>query len=362
MIEASAPGKLYIAGEYAVVEAGHPAIIVAVDQFITVRLTHAENYGSIRSFQYGELPILWTRQNGELVLDKRENPFHYILEAMNLTERFAKEQGKELSFYELTVTSELDNSNGKKYGLGSSGAVTVATVKALSKYYELNLSKEQIFKIAALAHLFVQGNGSCGDIAASVYGGWIAFKTFDRDWVLTKEKELSLTELLKLNWPSLSILPLTPPRDLRLIIGWTGSPASTSNLVDKVNHQRKLDVTAYETFLKNSTNCVNAIIEAFQNGDIETIQKQIRVNRQLLLSMSAKTNVVIETPALKKLCDLAETFNGAAKSSGAGGGDCGIVLFQQKEGLLPLVTAWEEVGITTLPLHVFTEKNGTSKK
>ena len=36
MIEASAPGKLYIAGEYAVVEPGHPAILVAVDQFITV--------------------------------------------------------------------------------------------------------------------------------------------------------------------------------------------------------------------------------------------------------------------------------------------------------------------------------------
>jgi mevalonate kinase len=36
MIELSVPGKLFIAGEYAVVEPGHPAIIVAVDQFITV--------------------------------------------------------------------------------------------------------------------------------------------------------------------------------------------------------------------------------------------------------------------------------------------------------------------------------------
>ena len=36
MIEVSAPGKLYIAGEYAVVETGHPAVIAAVDQFVTV--------------------------------------------------------------------------------------------------------------------------------------------------------------------------------------------------------------------------------------------------------------------------------------------------------------------------------------
>ena len=38
----SAPGKLYIAGEYAVVEPGHPAVLVAVDHFITVRASPAE--------------------------------------------------------------------------------------------------------------------------------------------------------------------------------------------------------------------------------------------------------------------------------------------------------------------------------
>lgn len=41
MIEISVPGKLFIAGEYAVVEPGHPAIIVAVDQFINVTIEGA---------------------------------------------------------------------------------------------------------------------------------------------------------------------------------------------------------------------------------------------------------------------------------------------------------------------------------
>ncbi|MGX7417889.1 phosphomevalonate kinase [Carnobacterium gallinarum] len=353
MIEASAPGKLFIAGEYAVVEPGFPAIIVAVDQFITVRLEQRNDIGSIRSFQYGELPVLWTRQDGQLVLDKRENPFHYILAAMELTERYAAEQGRELSFYELSVTSELDNSTGKKYGLGSSGAVTVATVKALCEYYQLEATPKQIFKLAALAHLSVQGNGSCGDIAASVYGGWIAFTTFERQWVMDKCKSESLTTLLALVWPSLSIEPLVPPADLRLVIGWTGSPASTSSLVDKVTQQRKMDQYSYEQFLEESKECVEMMIEAFGKNDIPMIQKQIRHNRKLLQQMSKKTNVTIETPALNKLCELAETYHGAAKSSGAGGGDCGIVIFQQKEGILPLITAWENEEITNLPLHVY---------
>lgn len=62
MIEVSAPGKLYIAGEYAVVEPGHPAIIVAVDQFITVTIEAAVKNGSIQSQQYSDLPIRWTRK------------------------------------------------------------------------------------------------------------------------------------------------------------------------------------------------------------------------------------------------------------------------------------------------------------
>ena len=134
-----------------------------------------------------------------MVLDIRENPFHYILAAIKITEKYAREQGKELAFFDLKVTSELDNSNGRKYGLGSSGAVTVATVKALSAFYELPLTPMMTFKLAALAHLEVQGNGSCGDIAASSYGGWIAFATFDQQW-LKKEQQSESKSLTYVYW------------------------------------------------------------------------------------------------------------------------------------------------------------------
>lgn len=353
MIEVSAPGKLYIAGEYAVVEPGHPAIIAAIDQFITVTIEQAKRSGSIQSAQYSELPVRWTRRNNELVLDIRDNPFHYILAGIRLTEKYAREQGILLSFYNLKVTSELDSSSGRKYGLGSSGAVTVATVKALNHYYGLNLSNLEIFKLAALAHLAVQGNGSCGDIAASCYGGWIAYSTFDHDWVLEKQREYPMTQLLAADWPALSIRPLTAPKDLRLLIGWTGSPASTSDLVDQVHESRDQQKLRYEQFLEESRSCVNEMIAGFDAGDIEKIQRMIRRNRQLLNELAAATGVAIETNALEKLCDLAEAYHGAAKSSGAGGGDCGIVLVDQKSGFLPLMSAWEKAKIIPLPLHVY---------
>lgn len=353
MIETSVPGKLFIAGEYAVVEPGHPAIIVAVDQFINVTIEGARKNGSIQSAQYSDLPIRWTRRNGELVLDHRENPFHYILAAIRLTEKYAQEKGTLLSFYDLKVTSELDNSNGRKYGLGSSGAVTVATVKALNLYYDLKMDRLTQFKIAALAHLAVQGNGSCGDIAASCYGGWLAFSTFDHEWVLRKQQEWTLTQLLTSDWPELSIRPLIVPKSLRLLIGWTGSPASTSDLVDQVYQSKEAKEKGYAKFLADSKDCFNRLIDGFLNEDSRTIKKMITENRKLLVGLSSLTGVTIETPALKKLCDLAETYRGAAKSSGAGGGDCGIVIVDQKTGILPLMSAWEKADIIPLPLHVY---------
>lgn len=353
MIEVSAPGKLFIAGEYAVVEPGHPAIIVAVDQFISVTIESATKNGSIQSQQYSDLPIRWTRKDGVLVLDHRDNPFHYILEAIRLTEKYAQEQGRLLAFYHLKVRSELDNSNGRKYGLGSSGAVTVATVKALNIFYDLEMDTLTQFKIAALAHLAVQGNGSCGDIAASCYGGWLAFSTFDSQWVKERQKVWSLSSLLAAEWPNLSIQPLEAPKDLRLLIGWTGSPASTSDLVDQVNQSREDEEQSYQSFLNNSRECVEKMILGFQTKNIPLIKQMITLNRQLLTGLASTTKVTIETPALKKLCDLAEKSGGAAKSSGAGGGDCGIVITDKKTGILPLMSMWEKAEITPLPLHIY---------
>ncbi|MDT2668100.1 phosphomevalonate kinase [Enterococcus dongliensis] len=351
MIEVSAPGKLYIAGEYAVVEPGHPAIIVAIDQFISVSIEPAKKIGSIQSAQYSDLPIRWTRRKNELVLDIRDNPFHYILAAIHFTEKFAQEKGKKLAFFDLKVTSELDNSNGRKYGLGSSGAVTVATVKALNVFYDLQLSQLELFKLATLAHLNVQGNGSCGDIAASCYGGWLAFSTFDHDWVLKRLEAEKLTTLIESTWPNLQIEPLQVPEDLRLLIGWTGSPASTSDLVDQV-HQSRYD-NSYENFLTDSKNCVDQMILGFKQNNVPLIQKMIRRNRQLLNQLTSLSNVSIETEELKRLNDLAEKYGGAAKSSGAGGGDCGIVIIDKRAGILPLMSSWEKASITPLPLHVF---------
>lgn len=183
MIEVRSPGKLFVAGEYAVVEAGYPAILIVVDRQITIRLTPAEHAGSISSDQYGRLPVVWRRNGHRVVLDHDSRPFDYVLAAIGLVERFAAEQGRELSFYDIEITSELDDDSGRKFGLGSSAAVTAATVRALDRLYHLHLPTDRLLKLALLATMKINPMGSGGDVAASLYGGWIRYTALDREWV-----------------------------------------------------------------------------------------------------------------------------------------------------------------------------------
>lgn len=354
MIEAKAPGKLFIAGEYAVTEPGNTAILVAIDRFITVFLEESAEKGSISI--YNDEPISWMRKNEKLNLERHDARLAYILAAINIVEKYAKELGKSLSYYHIRVKSDLEAQDGIKYGLGSSAAVTVATINALCKYYHIEITEDRLFKLSALANLSVNSSSSCGDIAACAYGGWIAYKAFHRNWVLDKQNSTTVSELLSLDWPALSIESLIPPKNLNLVIGWTGVPSSTTSLVDIVNNKRVENSSIYNRFLSYSNKCVKQMIDAFKDNNTDEIQRQIKENRKLLVKMSNELGVEIETPKLTQLCDIALKHNGSAKSSGAGGGDCGIAVFKGSNDLHQLIEEWKKSGITYLPLKVFDRK------
>lgn len=353
MITEKAPGKLYIAGEYAVVENGFPAVLVALNQFVTCRISDSENeVGRIISHQYQDNALSWRRQGDQMVIDKRDNPFSYILSAIAVTEEYARCLNRPLRIFNLQIDSQLDSASGKKYGLGSSAAVTVATVKALCRFYHLPVNLDQVFKLAAIAHFSVQGNGSLGDVAASVYGGWIAYHSFDRQWLAEQRKYLDLPTLLELPWPDLKIESLHAPANLSLIIGWTGKPASTSQLVDRISLFKARQQNEYRQFLENSRACIKRLVDGFHQGNLQAIQAEIRYNRTLLQNLAKRSGVLIETPSLQKLCQIAERYGGAAKTSGAGGGDCGIVAINDQADLKSMIQDWAKAHIEHLPLNV----------
>ena len=374
---AKAPGKLYIAGEYAVVEPGHAAILVAVGRFLTVHvLPHAGATGHILSHNHPHSSTTWHRQNGRLQADGELQGTAFVTSAINAVETLAQERGIGLSGFDVEITSGLDDGTGRKYGLGSSAAVTVATVRALSTAYGLELEPMELYKLAFIAASHAQRVGSGGDLAASLFGGCILFRSPNRQWVSERSagdrpSASPIGELIHEPWPGLTIrrLPVFTPvpgsrspqsprasqpvNELRLLVGWTGSPASTPELVSNVHANSQEDHAGdYDSFVTHSDQHVLALAQALLDLDGRAVREQIAAARSLLHDLALLTGTAIETPTLRTLVDIALTHGAAAKSSGAGGGDCAIAIAGPKVDVPAIYAQWREHGIEPLDLDV----------
>lgn len=352
-ITTRAPGKLFIAGEYAVVEPGHPAILAAVDRFITVSLDESADRGRVHSAEYGRLPIEWRRDpgTGEIVVD--HHPYDFVTRAIDVMDRLRAERGIAPIYFDLHIESELDDANGQKFGLGSSAAVVVATVSAIDAFYGLGLTELDRFKLALLATIAVSPRSSGGDIASSTFGGWIRYSSPDREALLDAIGAGAITDALEeAGWGPLDITRLSAPDGLDLLVGWSGSPSSTEALVGSVKKASPADSPEYATFLSNSDRIVAALASAIEHNDSDGAQQSLREARANLRLLESTSGITIETEKLARLCDIAESHGGAAKPSGAGGGDCGIVLAESDVDASALAGAWESAGIRLLDLHV----------
>ena len=357
-VQIKAPGKLYVAGEYAVVEPGYSAIIMAVDLFVHLSVSESiEKSGCVFSEGFTPKPVRWARRDGEVQLEQATPALKYILSAIHTVEDYVKELGIPLKFYDLNISSELESENRRKLGLGSSGAITVATVKGLLQYYEVADSDLLVYKLSVLAQLQLGINSSFGDLAAITYTGWIRYTNFDRNAMLAALREMTVKEVVTMDWPLLDIQRLEVASDVQFLIGWTGSPASSDDLVGNVQKKKQQSEKEYQHFLNESKASVDILVEALKTNNIEQIQLAVERNRQALLKMSQQTNVFIETPHLTQLIEIAEMHGGIAKTSGAGGGDSGIAFVFDKERATQMIEDWQDAEIINLPLKIYNKEH-----
>ena len=410
-VQATAPGKLYIAGEYAVVD-GAAAIVAAVNRYVKVTVddenlrcentqenlrenlcenasTRRKYYGIITSEGENYKPLYWSRDLGGNILYRDDldsadsaisssaissdlslsaKSYSYVLAAMRVVDAYAREicaPNCNRNVYNLHISSELDDvKSGKKYGLGSSAAVTVAVVRALCKWYGLKLETSTISKLSLIVSSTVKKSGSGGDVAASSLGGVILYRAYNREWL---EAELSLInsgdsdfdKLLHKKWPRLEIKRINVPETLKLLVGWTGSPASSAELVSSVESsvESSAKTTAnftYQTFFEQSEICVQKLAQSLENFELDDISSGFAKNRELLQKLSALTGTIIETPKLTQLIEDADFVGIPAKTSGAGGGDCGIAITKIYENnrIESMKSAWKNHGIEPLNIEI----------
>lgn len=347
------PGKLMVAGEYAVLDQYQRLIVMAVDKYLYATVESAEeNKLSLVNFDLKDLG--WSFDEETVHIDSTDERTRFVKEALRVVLTYVKDQEIEVPAFALEIRSELDDVSGAKYGLGSSAASVVGTVSAiLTHLLPEEPEAELVFKLAAIAHINVQKSGSGADIAASSYGGWLAYSSFQAEWLLEElgRKNMSISRLVKKNWQYLKVEQLDFPESLHVCVGWTGKPASTTELVAAVRKMKHEKHSDYAGFMVQSGTSVQGITHGVKENDDSLILEGITMNRQALKKLGEDAGIEIETADLTKLCDIAEEHGAAAKPSGAGGGDCGIAFVSTPEQKEKIEAAWKAAGIMPLPIQ-----------
>jgi len=348
------PGKLMVAGEFAVLEPHHQLMVMAVDRFVYATIKESDkNELTLHDFQLENLT--WEFKNNEINITSGDDRLKFVQRAMEITLTYLREQSITPAPFTLEIKSELDDESGAKYGLGSSAAVvTGVTAAILKEFGHEEVNKETLFKLASIAHVTVQGNGSGADIAASSFGGFLQYTSFQAEWLIGLYQNTdTITEMLETDWVYYTLKPIQPPETVQVCIGWTGNPASTGKLVHEVLKLKDTNRGQYRNFLESSEEAVENFLNGMKKADVPRLIEGVKQNRLALRTVGEQANVEIETPLLSKLCDFAEKYGGAGKPSGAGGGDCGIAFMPTQQSAEAVMKAWEQAGIKPLALKPY---------
>ena len=346
MPEASAPGKLIVFGEYAVME-GAPAIATAVDVRAWARISPSEDRDS----------ILFDAHSGQAhhfsVAGSRE--LHWqtpapgargtILEAVFITlgQRLPDQLDPKLRF-SIDTDAFYAETGGSlfKLGLGSSAAALVALVGAFMRSAGLIVTDAALFEICCEAHrTFQGGQGSGIDIATALTGGVVAVRPGEPG---------ATPAVTSREWPDgLLMLPV-----------WSGSSASTPELLDRFNHYRERDPGSFDAHIHRLKSLAEEADRAWSGPKVTTLLEVLKAYDSALRAMDRDGAIGINTDAHDLLRDLSAQHGAIYKTSGAGGGDFGIALTDSPEvidslkkvltdsGYRVLTSSYDADGLTVL--------------
>ena len=323
-VTASAPGKLFLAGEYAVL-AGAPALVAAVDRHAHVRAVLEPGAGALDVESLAEGTRRVIHDPGRDALGGGDAGA--VLAAL----RIARTAAPSLAAMRarVVVDTRAFLADGQKLGLGRSAATVAAAVAALLAGVGRQ-DRDEILQAALAAHaLFQEGRGSGADVAAAVRGGVLEFRR-DGGEVTVAARAL--------------------PRGLHLLVGWTGEGGATDPML-----RRFADGASRPRSLRELSAAAERAAAAVERGDGAALLDAVVSTADLLARLGNEVGIPIVTPALARLVAAARRVGAAAKPSGAGGGDCGIALVTSAAQADAVRAAWRAEGIVPLSVAIAAE-------
>lgn len=347
MIVTSAPGKMILLGEYAVLEDA-PALVCAVELRAVVkikRLPGNEFIFSAPSLRLNELPFVILKNNHvrfdpQLTADalRKLNLFSGIMEFVyQQLPAEKKQQGLKI---EINTDAFYSKEFHGKMGFGSSAALCVALVRGLLHALELDWPIAQIFRLALNAHHHAQGKvGSGIDIAASYFGG---FLKYERIYPTDISDRLPVT------------LPACPGLYFKPV--FTGKSASTTRLVNGVKQLKEKQPQIYQQIMEKLKKISVEGVKAFEQGQVEHFLNQVHSFYSTLKELGKQSGMPIISEVHQKLAEIVSREGGVYKPSGAGSGDIGLIFTDDRQKLNSATESVKMHGY--LPLEVEISKEG----
>ncbi len=280
----NAPGKIILFGEHAVVY-GYPAIAIPLNQLkATARIVPEP------SFTPGTIQISAPQINlQDTLTNLPEN--HPIAAAVRLGVETA--QVKHIPAITIQITSSIPIAAG----LGSSAAVTIAILRALTSFFGIHLSNERISNLAFEVEKIQHGTPSGIDNNVIAHQQPVFYKASQP------------IEFLHIRQPS------------HWIVADTGQKSSTKQTVADVRLQYEADQKSISAIFTKIGRISEQARQSLITGEIDHLGKLMNENQQLLEALN------VSSEPLNTLIQAARSAGAAgAKLSGGGRGGNLIVL------------------------------------
>lgn len=278
MVTVSAPGKVILLGEHAVLY-GEPCLSTAIDLRTEVQAVMRGETFRVNSSRMDSWHHTYIKAAVEYLW--KGDPIHFRTRSNILSAG----------------------------GIGSSAALTVATVGCFSQM-KGEWDKDKIAKESYDVEYMVQDGGSPNDTSASTYGSGIMLSGTQGEnllWGINKDKRQWFIHHVDI-----------PP--FNLVIGNTGIKSKTPIQIKKVRR-----FVQHSGFSKDLITQIGGLVhqgvQALKDEDFTTFGKLMNMNQNILHTMGASTK------ELQQLINVSlKTGAYGAKLTGAGGGGSIIVL------------------------------------
>jgi mevalonate kinase len=295
MVVSSAPGKVYLFGEHAVVY-GEPAVPCAIERRARVNV-EARDDDRIRvnaeDLSLNGFTVEYSDESDDAPdVDVSESLVRAGIGYIDAAVEQAREAaGEPDAGFDITVESEIPLGAG----LGSSAAVTTAGIDAGTRELGVELSRAEVAERAYQAELEVQeGEASRADTFCSATGGAVRVEGDDCEAIEAP--------------------------DLPFVIGFDGSAGDTGQLVAGVRALREEYDFAADT-VESIGDIVRSGEDALAEGDVEELGEFMDFNHGLLEALG------VSSRSLDQMVWAARDAGAlGAKLTGAGGGGCIVAL------------------------------------